>query len=62
MAQAHTDVAESLETSHRKHVEDKRDTTIDQRVKEYLRNSLHEDISEDASLHEILKDGTLLCK
>merc|ERR1711879_72257 len=31
-------------------------------VKEYLRRVLDEEISEDASLHELLKDGTLLCK
>lgn len=62
MATAHSNVAESLETSHRKHVEEKRDTAIDQRVKDYLRCTLNEEISDEASLHEILKDGTLLCK
>ena len=58
----HTDVAESLESSHRKKIEEKRDMTIDERVKDYLRSNLNEEISEDISLHELLKDGTLLCK
>ena len=57
------DVAESLETSHRKKVEAKRDVAIDSRVKEYLRRVLpEEDISEEQELAELLRDGTLLCK
>ena len=55
-------VAESLETSHRKKVEAKRDTTIDEFVKDYLRRVLNEEISDEDSLASILKDGTLLCK
>lgn len=55
-------VAESLETSHRKKVEAKRDTSIDEKVKDYFRRVLGEDISEDESLADALKDGTILCK
>ena len=63
MATYHTDVAESLETSHKRKVEAKRDETIDSNVKAYLRRVLpDEDIPEEKPLADILKDGTVLCK
>ena len=62
MATYHKEVVESLESSHRKKVEAKRDTSIDEEVKAWLGRVLPDaNIDESLSLHEILKDGTVLC-
>ena len=58
----HKEVAESLESLHRKKVEAKRDTSIDEEVIAWLSRVLPEEaIDQSLSLHEILKDGTVLC-